>query len=73
MTSSRVFITNGPIQATGSRIGRPPRMMHLEVRVRLSWIGDAPTVMAFPSPNSASWPVPIGLPSAPTVPCPART
>ena len=26
MTSSRVFITNGPIQATGSRIGRPPRM-----------------------------------------------
>ena len=60
MTSSRVFITNGPIQATGSPMGRPPRIRTSRLGLRLSWIGAAAMVNALPWPKTASWPVAIG-------------
>ena len=44
MTSDLVFITNGPAQASGSLIGRPPTTMTSSLGERLSWLASAVTV-----------------------------
>ena len=54
MTSARVFITNGPPQATGSRIGRPPSTITSSDGLRLSWCAAAETVIPSPAPSTAS-------------------
>ena len=67
-SSARVFMTNGPYAATGSRIGSPPSS-----RTSMSPLGPAANVIASPAPNTASCPIRTGLFSAPTVPDPAST
>ena len=48
ISSVRVFITNGPYQATGSPIGLPPRMSTSSSGLRLSWTGSAAMVIWSP-------------------------
>ena len=72
-SSSRVFMTNGPYAATGSRIGRPPRSRMSSWELGPSGLLPAATVRVSPGPNAASWPIVTGRRSAPTVPEPAST
>jgi hypothetical protein len=70
-TSSRVFMTNGPPQATLSRIGCPPRTSTSRLGDRDSCSRSAVIVSTSPPPKTASRPAPNPAPSAPTVPRPA--
>ncbi len=73
ITSALVFITNGPAQATGSRIGWPPSTITSMAGVRLSWLPDACTVTKSPAARTARLPVCTATLSSPTVPRPERT
>ena len=73
MTSDLVFMTNGPAQASGSLIGRPPTTITSIAGERLSWLRSAARVRKSPAPSTADWPIRIGRASVPTVPAPLRT
>ena len=72
-TSALVFITNGPAQASGSRIGLPPTRITSSAGDYLTVAADAQQDSRTPAPSTADCPIRIGWSSVPIVPCPDST